>query len=108
MFEDDLPIFVETAEFAEEVEIDGVKLPAQLMSLSKERSERMREQFSGLEGDFCELFFRTADYIAIKKRLPRVHEFCYVNGKRFDVISSEDELGISHLVLAAYRQPVLR
>ena len=108
MFEEDLPIFVETAEFAQEVEIDGVKMPAQLMGQSKARSELVRNTFDKLEGDFSELFFRADDYRATKKRLPRQGEWVYVNGKRYDVISSEDELGMAHLVLAAYRQPVLR
>ena len=106
--EDDLPIFVELEEFAEMVDVDGIELPAQLMTQSKERSKLVRDQFPRLEGDFTELFFRADDYTAIKKRLPRVHELCYVNGKRYDVISCENELGLCHLVLAAYRQPTLR
>ena len=108
MTQDDWAIFVETEEFAEEIEIDGVRLPAQMMPLSKARSELVRATFDKLEGDFVELFFRTTDYTATRKRLPRYSEWCYVNGKRFEVVSSQDDLGIAHLVLAAYRQPVLR
>ena len=108
MFKDDLPIFVETAEFAEEVEVDGLKIPAQLMAVSKARSELVRNTFARLEGDFSELYFRADDYTGTKKRLPRQGEWVYINGKRYDVVSSEDELGMAHLVLAAYRQPALR
>ena len=107
-WEDDLPIFVELEEFAEMVDVDGIELPAQLMTQSKERSKLVRDQFPRLEGDFTELFFQADFYSAIKKRLPRVHELCYVNGKRYDVISCENELGMAHLILAAYRQPTLR
>lgn len=106
--EEDLNIFVETEEFAELVDVDGVELPAQLMTISQERSKLVRNQFPHLKGDFTELFFRAGDYTAIKKRLPRVHEWVYVNGKRFDVISLENEPGICHLVLVSYRQSVPR
>lgn len=108
MTQDDWAIFVETEEFAEEIEIDGVRLPAQMMPISKARSELVRDSYPKLEGDFVELYFRTQDYTETKKRLPRYSEWCFVNGKRFEVISSQDDLGICHLVLASYRQPVLR
>lgn len=108
MTQDDWAIFVETEEFAEEIEIDGVRLPAQVSPLSKARSELVRDSYPKLEGDFVELYFRTTDYTETKKRLPRYSEWCFVNGKRFEVISSQDELGICRLELAAYRQPVLR
>ena len=106
--ESDLKIFVEMEEFAEEMDIDGVKMPAQMMTMSKARSELVRNTFAKLEGDFSELFFRTADYVASKKRLPRYGEWCFINGKRYDVISSQDELGLAHLILGAYRQPMPR
>lgn len=105
---EDWAIFVETEEFAEMVTIDGIELPAQVMPISKVRSERMREQFDGLSGDFVELYFRTTDYTATRKRLPVYDELTYVNGKRFSVISCQDELGICRLQLASYRQRTLR
>ena len=108
MTQDDWAIFVETEEFAEEIEIDGVRLPAQVSPISKARSELVRDSYPKLEGDFVELYFRTTDYTETKKRLPRYSEWCFVNGKRFEVISSQDELGITRLVLASYRQPTLR
>ena len=82
--------------------------PAQFMPLSKARSELVRNTFDRLEGDFVELYFRTQDYTATRKRLPRYGEWCFVNGKRFEVVSSQDDLGVAHLVLASYRQPTLR
>ena len=50
MTQDDWAIFVETEEFAEEIEIDGVRLPAQMMPLSKARSELVRDSYPKLEG----------------------------------------------------------
>lgn len=112
MFKDDLqtdlPLFVETEEFAEEVDVDGVRLPAQVCPISKARSELVRDSYPKLEGEFVELYFRTSDYTATRKRLPHYSEWCFVNGKRFEVVSSQDELGICRLELAAYRQPTLR
>lgn len=97
----DLDIFVETDEFAQEVEIDGVKLRAQKISRTAEKSARLNEQFDALHGDFLTLYFKAEDY---PKKLPAQGAWIICDGKRYDVLSSENELGIAKLICAAYRQ----
>ena len=99
----DLDIFVETEEFAELVTIDGVELKAQKLSHTAEKSARLTEQWDKLFGDFVTLYFKREDY---KKKLPVHGQSVIIDGKRFDVLSSENELGICKLVLSAYRAPL--
>ena len=101
----DLDIFVELDEFAQEVEVDGVKLRAQKLSHTAEKSARLTEQFDMLHGSFVTLYFKRDDY---NKKLPVHGQSIVVDGRRYDVLSSEEELGIVKLVLSAYRQPSLR
>ena len=101
----DLDIFVEIDEFAELVMIDGVTLRAQKLSHSAEKSQRLSEQFDGLYGDFVTLYFKRDDY---NKKIPIHGQSIVVDGRRYDVLSSAEELGIVKLVLSAYRQPSLR
>lgn len=99
----DLDIFVEVDEFAQEVEIDGVTLKAQKISHTAEKSQRLSEQFEGLHGDYVTLYFKASDY---PKKLPVQGAWIICGGKRYDVLSSAEELGIVKLVLSAYRQPL--
>ena len=57
---------------------------------------------------FVTLYFKTADYCGKKQRLPVHGEQIWLDGKRYDVESCEDQLGIAKLTLAAYRQNTLR
>lgn len=97
----DLDIFVETDEFAEEVKIDGVKLRVQKLSHTAQKSARLSGTFDALHGDFVTLYFKAEDY---PKKLPAQGAWVLVDGKRYDVLTSENELGIAKLVCAAYRQ----
>ena len=112
MFKDeikkDLDVFVEDEEFAEEIELDGVKLTGQVISHTAEKSGRLQETFDGLHGDFITLYFKTDDYCSARKRIPREGEWAMINGKRYDVMNAADELGITRLICSAYRQNVLR
>ena len=99
----DLDIFVETEEFAEEVIIDGIKCKAQLMAYTADKSNRLQETFEGLHGDFSELFLKTKPYLDQHKKLPHRNDDMIVNGNRYEVVKAEDELGILHLILSAYR-----
>ena len=101
----DLDIFVETEEFAELVTIDGVELPAQKISHTAEKSARLTEQWDKLFGDFMTLYFKRDDY---NKKIPVQGQGVIVDGRRYDVLSSEAELGLVKLVLSAYRQPRLK
>ncbi|MBQ3441615.1 MAG: hypothetical protein IJG33_00065, partial [Selenomonadaceae bacterium] len=100
---DDLPAFVDVSEFAEEVEIDGIKCPAQLSTYTADKSNRLSETFAGLHGEFEELFFQTEPYLNQHQKLPHRGDIVVVNGARFEVVRSEDELGLMHLILSAYR-----
>ncbi len=99
----DLSIFVDDTEFAEEVEIDGIKCKAQLTEHTADKSNRQSEAFAGLHGQFSELFFMTEPYLEQHKKLPHRGDITIVNGDRYEVIRAEDELGILHLILSAYR-----
>ena len=104
----DLDIFVESEEFAQFVTLDGIYLRAQVDSYTSQKSGNASLNFDALHGDFVTLYFKTADYCGKKKRLPVHGEQIWLDGKRYDVESCEDQLGITKLVLAAYRQNTLR
>ena len=105
---DDLNIFVESEEFAQFVNVDGITLRAQVTNVTKKISGNETRNFEGLHGDFLTLFFKTADYVGKKSRIPRQGEQCFVDGVRYDVTRCFDELGITKLELSAYRQNTLR
>ena len=112
MFKDillsDLATFINLEEFSEEITIDGLTLPAQITTSTKEKSARQSENFQGLHGDFVTVYFKTSDYIQTRKRLPVYNEYVIMNGKRYVVESSSDECGIARLILSSYRQNPLR
>ena len=100
----DLPTFVEVTEFGELATIDGVILWAQIIPWTAEKSSRQNENYDGLFGDYVTIYFQTEPYVKKRKRLPAQGQWVYVNGKRYDVRSCRDELGITKLICAAYRQ----
>ncbi|MBR1645182.1 MAG: hypothetical protein IJ774_05435 [Selenomonadaceae bacterium] len=104
----DLDIFVESEEFAQFVTLDGIYLRAQVDSSTAQKSGNASLNFDALHGDFLTLYFKTADYCGKKQRLPVHGEQIWMNEKRYDVESCEDQLGITKLTLAAYRQNTLR
>ena len=101
-------------EFAELVEIDGVILKAVVEKSTAQKSGSMKLNHKGLFGDFTTLYFRSADYMANEKRLPRHGERVKIYSeewecaKMFNVVSCESDLGICTLTLDAYRQNTLR
>ena len=100
---DDLNIFVNIEEFGQVVNIDGVDCPCQLITYTADKSNRLSETFAGLHGEFKELFFQTEPYLEQHQKLPHRGDIVVVNGGRFEVVRSEDELGLMHLILSAYR-----
>ncbi len=112
MFKDDiktdLDIFVDVTEFGELIDINGVICKAQLMSHTAQKSARLTETFDKLHGDFSELYFITGPYVKKKKKVPKQGDWLWVNGRRYDVVYVENELGITHITLSAYRQGVNR
>lgn len=105
---DDISIFVETAEFAQEANIDEVILPAQVISHTAKKSSLESRNFDGLHGDFITVYFSSEEYKKARERLPRHGEWIMINGRRYDVLTSEEELGMAKLECAAYRQNTLR
>ena len=105
---EDLSVFVEVDEFGEMATIDGVTLAAQITVQTHKKSGIESRNYDGLHGDFVTAYFKTADYTAVKERIPRQGEWCIINGKRYDVLTSADDLGITKLECAAYRQNTLR
>ena len=104
----DLDIFVETSEFAEEITIDGIELPAQVIKSTQEKSQRLQEQFDGLHGDFVTIYFKSEPFITERGKLPAKGDWILIDGRRYDVVFSQEELGIIKVTASAYRQPTPR
>ena len=101
---DDLRTFVSTAEFAQMVDVDGVLLPAQVVKHTAAKSQRLTEQFDKLHGDFSELYFPAEPYLKKHGKLPVQGNWIWIDKVRYDVLASQNDLGMMHLTLAAYRQ----
>ena len=105
----DAAAIMSVVEFAEYLKIDGVILACQFVPSTEKMSGVESKNYGGLYGDFAEIYFKTADYQKKRgKKIPVQGEFIYleVRGikKRFEVISSEDELGVTCLKISTYRQ----
>lgn len=99
----DLNIFVNIEEFGQVVNIDGVDCPCQLITYTADKSSRLSENFQGLYGEFTEIFLVLEQYLQVHQKLPHRGDIVVVNGSRYEVVRSEDELGLMHLILSAYR-----
>ena len=101
-------------EFGEWVKIDGVILRAVTEKSTAQKTGNLTLNYKGLLGDFLTLYFRSADYVGERERLPRYGERVKVYSdewhceKLFSVESCADELGLCTLILGAYRQNTLR
>ena len=111
-FKDDLRednyTFLNLEEFSELTWVDGLLLRCQVSHYTGEKSTRQNENFDGLHGDFVTIDFEAAPYIRKKKRLPRQGEWIKINGRRYDVESVKNEMGVAKIVCSAYRQNTLR
>lgn len=105
---EDIPTFLNVDEFSEPRDIDGVQMTCQVVHYTGDKSNRQNETFEGLHGDFVTIYFEAAKYTAERERLPRHGEWIYVDGKRYDVVSVKNEMGIAKVVCTAYRQNTLR
>lgn len=106
--QDDCAAFVALDEFAQLLDVDGVLCKAQLLKHSADKSNRLQESFDGLHGDFAELFILARPYLAKHNKLPHRGDLMFINAVRYEVLRAEDELGILHFLLSAYRQAVPR
>ena len=105
---EDIYTFVNVQEFSELAWIDGLLMRCQVSSYTGEKSTRQNENFDGLHGDFTVIYFDAAPYIRKRERLPRQGEWLEFNGRRYDIVSVKNELGVAKIVLTAYRQNTLR
>ena len=110
MFKDDMKIdldtFLELEEFAQLITLEGVELRGQVIKYTAEKSQRLAMQYGGLHGDFVQVYFATDEYLAAGKALPVQGQWVLLDGRRYDVVSCEDQQGLTRLVLSAYRQTV--
>lgn len=108
---DDLKVFVGVEEFGEWVMLDGVKLRAVVAKNTGDRSRADIAQRTKtgiylhpdlhsipLIGNFLTIYFRTADYTAERERIPKYSEFINLGGKRYKVIESAENLGLTRLI----------
>lgn len=105
---DNQSVFFNLGEFAEYVELDNMMLQVQVQYRTEKASSLKSESFQALHGDYVKIFFRTADYCRKNERLPNEGEFVHINGKLYKVLTCKDEMGITRLVVSAYRQEQLR
>ncbi len=108
----DAAVIMSVTEFAEYLTVDGVTLACQFVPSTEKKSNAKSDNYAGLHGDFATLYFKTKDYTNKRKRIPRQGEFVYIElknfKKRFEVVSAEDELGVTCLTLSTYRQNTTR
>ena len=112
LLSEDAAVIFEIEEFAEYIQLDNVILKASLNRSTEPKSGNEKQNFDGLHGDFAKLFFKTSDYVKKRGRIPKNGEYVYLAkgkfNKRYRVINSEDDLGVTCLTISAYRQNVLR
>lgn len=101
-------VFINLTEFSDWHTLDGVIIACQVSAWTADKSNRQNETYDGLHGDFTTLYFKTAEYTKKRERIPRHSEWVEFDGKRYDVISVKDEMGVTKLTLSAYRQNTLR
>lgn len=111
----DLNTFLGLEEFGEIVEIDEIKIKAILIQhtgdlnianvASKHEAYYIHPELHNqpLIGNFVTVYFKTADYVAKRGRIPKHTEFTYINGVRYRVEESIDEMGITRLIATTDR-----
>lgn len=114
----DIREFLSLDAFAEMVTLNGVKLRAQIIWQSAERQKpdlahKNKNYYihpeihaQAIPGELCTVYFRAADYLREKERLPKNTETVYLNGSRYYVKSMQEEYGMAWLELEADRQNV--
>ena len=111
----DWSVFINIEEFGEIIEIDEIKLPAILIehtgNLDKENVASKHDAYyihpelhnQPLIGNFVTVYFKTADYVKARSRIPKHTEFSYINGVRYQIAESIDSAGITRLTATADR-----
>lgn len=110
----DTDVFINFEEFGEVIEIDGVELPAIIIKKTGELLKPNISSRNGVQpelhnepliGESITVYFKTLDYTREHGRIPQNLEFCRINGKRYKVAVSKDEMGITRLDCTADRMP---
>ena len=108
LLDKDAAVIMNVTEFAEYLELNGVILACQFCPSTAKASKAKSDNYLGLYGDNATLYFKTADYVKSRRPLPKQGDYVYLGlkgvKKRFEVMSVEDELGVTCLILRSYRQ----
>jgi len=104
----DLDTFVNTDEFAEMHNIDGVEIAAIVNKYTQAKSGSESKTFPVLHGDFTDVYFKTADFVSDKGRLPKQGDRISVDGRKYSVETCINEQGITIITLSAYRQSLTK
>ena len=105
---EDNAAIIDLDEMAEYVICDNVIMKAIVTKTTERMSGVESKNYGGLYGDYITLWFKAEDYCRKRERLPRQGEYCYLQSKRYEVISSIELDGIGRLEMRTYRQNTLR
>lgn len=116
----DVNVFLDLGEFGEIIDLDDVKLRAQVVkhTAGRKQSEIANKNDNfyihpekhniHLIGDYVTVHFKTADYCRERERIPKNTEYIHLNGNRYRVEESRDEFGLTSLICTADRQNTLK
>lgn len=114
----DTETFLNLEEFSEVVNLDGVQLNAVVTYTTKSNDYAQKPSsinktnplFHGrnLVGNLLTIHFETAEYVAVKGRIPKHSEFVMYNGQRLKVEESVELAGITRLRCASESMNVPR
>ena len=95
---------LDIGEFGQLSLIDNVIMKAQKVYWTEKMSSREDRNYTGLYGDFVTIYFKAEDYLRKRKKLPKQGDWVFIDGKRYQVQSCQDELGLVSLIVKTYRQ----
>lgn len=103
---------MDVEEFAELIVLDGVIIKASINNNTENISNVASRNYAGLHGDFSRIFFLTEDYCRKRLRIPKQGDYVFLekgnDRRQYTVVSSENDLQVTELVLQSYRQNTLR
>lgn len=106
----DWEVFIDVDEFGEIAEIDEIKIKAIVIKHTadlkladiahKNKAYYIHPDLHAnlLIGKYITVYFKTADYIKERGRIPKNTEFCRINGDRYKVEESIDNEGITRII----------
>ena len=117
-FAQDVETFLNLEEFSEIINLDGVHLNAVVTFSTKNNGYAQKPSSinktnplmhgRNLVGNLVIIYFSTAEYTAVKGRIPKHSEFVMYNGQRLKVEESIELAGITKLICASESMNVPR